>query len=185
MGQVVFKINASIDGFVAKPDGDTKWIFEHFSADGGAWTLELVSSAAVHVMGRNLYGVMESYWPTTSTDPIAAPMNAIPKVVFSTTLAEATWGPARIERGPLAPAIAALKAETDGPILVHGGAGLARSLSREGLIDVYHLILHPVAIGAGLPIFDTQVNLRLAEARPFSSGATLLTYEPAGSAGTD
>ena len=73
----------------------------------------------------------------------------------------------------------------DGLILVHPGAGLARSLSREGLIDVYHLVVHPVAIDEGLPIFDTQVDLRLSEARPFSSGVVRLTYEPAAGAEAD
>jgi dihydrofolate reductase len=101
-------------------------------------------------MGRNLYGDMAAHWPT-STEPFAAPMNEIPKVVFSATMEEAEWGPTRIERGPLGEAIAALRAEEGGPILVHGGAGLARSLSQAGLIDVYHLIVHPVALDAPAP----------------------------------
>jgi dihydrofolate reductase len=184
MRQVIFKISMSIDGFVARPDGDAKWMFEHSDDVSRGWSLDLVSSAGVHAMGRKLYDSMATYWPT-STDPFATPMNEIPKVVFSKTLAEAEWGPTRIERGPLAEAVAGLKAEEGGPILVHGGAGLARSLSREGLIDVYHLAVHPVAIGEGLAIFDSQVDLRLVEARPFPKGATLLTYEPAGRAEAD
>jgi dihydrofolate reductase len=184
MRQVMFKIHASIDGFIGSPDGDVEWIFEHFDEEMGEWELDLVSSAGLHVMGRNLYGDMAGHWPN-STDPFAAPMNEIPKVVFSATLAEAEWGPTRIERGPLAPAIAAMKAEEGGPVLVHGGAGLARSLSRERLIDVYHLVVHPRAVGEGLPIFDTQVDLHLVEARQFPKGAVLLTYEPAGEPETD
>jgi dihydrofolate reductase len=78
-----------------------------------------------------------------------------------------------------------MKAEEGGPVLVHGGAGLARSLSREGLIDVYHLVVHPRSVGEGLPIFDTQVDLHLVEARQFPKGAVLLTYEPAGEPETD
>jgi dihydrofolate reductase len=179
MRQVIFKINMSIDGFVARPDGDAAWMFKSSDEVSKGWALDLVRSAGVHVMGRKLYESMSAYWPT-STDPFAASMNEIPKVVFSDTLTEAEWGPARIERGPLAAAVAGLKAEAGGPILVHGGAGLARSLSREALIDVYHLAVHPVAIGEGLGIFDSQVDLRLVEARPFPKGATLLTYEPAG-----
>jgi dihydrofolate reductase len=184
MRQVIFKINMSIDGFVARPDGDAGWMFKYFDDVSSGWALDLVRSAGVHVMGRKSYDSMAAHWPT-STEPFAAPMNEIPKVVFSTTLTEAEWGPARIERGPLAEAVAALKAEEGGPILVHGGAGMARSLSREGLIDVYHLAVHPVAIGEGLSIFDTQVDLRLVEVRSFPKGVVLHTYEPAGAVEAD
>jgi dihydrofolate reductase len=184
MRQVIYKTHISIDGFIGKPDGDVEWVFEHFDDEMGEWELELVGSAGVHAMGRNLYGDMAAHWPT-STEPFAAPMNEIPKVVFSRSLPEAEWGPTRVERGPLEPAIAALKAEEDGPILVHGGAGLARSLSRRGLIDIYHLIVHPVALGEGLPIFDTEVDLRLVETRSFPRGAVVLTYERAEGAAAD
>jgi dihydrofolate reductase len=180
MGQVVFKIHISIDGFVASPDGAIDWVFEHPDEEVRGWQVELIASAGVHAMGRNLYEHMAEFWPT-ATDAFAAPMNEIPKVVFSTTLEEAEWGPARIERRPPAEAIAALKAEEDGPILVHGGAGLARSLSREGLIDVYHLIVHPLALGAGLPIFDTRVDLEPGDSRRFPGGTVLHTYTAASS----
>lgn len=184
MRRLIYKTHISIDGFIGRPDGDVEWVFEHFDEGMGEWELELVGAAGIHGMGRNLYFDMAAHWPT-STEPFAAPMNEIPKVVFSATLAEAEWGPTRIERGPLGEAVAALKAEEGGPVLVHGGAGLARSLIGARLIDVYHLIVHPVALGAGLAIFDAQVDLRLVEARPFPKGAVALTYEPAGVAEAD
>lgn len=175
MRQVIFKIHVSIDGFVARPDGTIDWVFEHPDEEVRGWQVELLRSAGVHVMGANLYGDMAAHWPT-STEPFAAPMNEIPKVVFSSTLAAAEWGPTRIERRPLPEAFAELKAEEGGPILVHGGATLARALSREGLIDVYHLIVHPIALGSGLPIFDTRVDLEPAESRQFPGGTVLMSY---------
>jgi dihydrofolate reductase len=184
MRQVVFKIHASIDGFIGRPDGDVEWVFEHFDDEMGEWEVGLIESAGLHAMGRNLYGDMAEHWPT-ATDPFAAPMNEIPKLVFSATLEEAEWGPTRIVRGSAVEAVTALKAEDGKPVLVHGGAAIAQTLSAAGLIDVYHLIVHPIAIGAGLPIFESQVDLRLVEVRQFPKGAMLLTYEPAGSVAGD
>lgn len=150
----------------------------------GEWEVGLISSVGLHAMGRNLYGDMAAHWPT-ATDPFAAPMNTIPKLVFSATLERADWGPTRIERGSAVEALTALKAEDGKPVLVHGGARIAQTLSAAGLIDVYHLIVHPVAIGAGLPIFESQVDLQLVEARQFPKGAVLLTYRSAADAGAD
>src|ERR1700754_3028022 len=152
MRQVVLKIHASADGFVATPDGDLDWVFGSRDDEMRDWEVELLRRAGVHVMGRVLYGDMAAHWPT-SNEVYAAPMNETPKVVFSSSLEEAEWGPTRIDRGPLAEGIAALRQEGEGEILVHGGAALARSLAAEGLIDAWHLVVHPVALGEGLPIF--------------------------------
>jgi dihydrofolate reductase len=118
---------------------------------------------------------MAEYWPRSS-EPPAAPMNEIPKVVFSRSLESADWSETRIERRPLAESIAALKHEAGEEILVHGGARFAQSLSREGLIDEYHLVVHPLALGAGLRPFADRTDLELTEARPFPAGAVALTY---------
>src|SRR5919112_2748370 len=82
-------------------------------------------------MGRVTYQEMSSYWPQ-SEDPYAAPMNDIPKVVFSKTLtdAEATWPETRVARGDLATEIAAIKAEPGPEVIVWGGGRLAGALGR-------------------------------------------------------
>ena len=177
MRKVVLKMHVSLDGFVGAPDGSVDFMIDHRDDELEEWEVEFLWTAGVHAMGRNLYGDMARFWPT-SDEPYAPPMNEIPKVVFSRSLEEAEWGPTRIDRRPLAEAIAALKEEPGEDVLVHGGAGLARSLNRAGLIDTYHLVVHPVALGEGLPIFDTHVPLRLTEARTFPKGAVLHTYEP-------
>ena len=88
----------------------------------------------LHLMGRNTYEEMAGFWPT-SDDPYAAPMNEIPKVVFSRTLERADWPDSRIARGALADEIAALKRESRKDLLAWGGATFAQSLSRLGLVD--------------------------------------------------
>ena len=90
------------------------------------------------------------HWPRAS-GPFAKPMNEIPKVVFSGSLASADWGQTTIVAGDLAEAIARLKQErSDGYLLAHGGARLARSLVDTGLIDEYRLLVHVVALAGGL-----------------------------------
>jgi dihydrofolate reductase len=178
MRPLILKMDISLDGFAGTTDGNVEWIFRTFDDEFGDATVELLGQAGVHIMGRVLYGDMAAYWPT-SDEPYARPMNDIPKVVFSRTLEDAPWGPVRIARGDLAEEITALKAESGGPILAHGGAGFARSLSRLGLVDEYRLNVHPDALGAGLPVFSDPVRLRLRGARTFPGGTVALHYERA------
>ena len=101
----------------------------------------------MHVMGRVTYQEMAAHWPTSSS-PFAAPMNDVPKVVFSSTLERAEWPESRIARGPLAEEMAALRDEVgDGVVLVHGGPSFARAVTAQGLVDEHRLVVWPVVAG--------------------------------------
>ena len=106
-------------------------------------------------------------------------MNEIPKVVFSTTLTDPEWAGTRVVSGDLATEIAALKAEDGKPILLHGGASFARSLSDLGLIDEYRLYIHPTALGVGLPLFGARTRLKLTDSRIFAPGVVAARFVPA------
>ena len=126
------------------------------------------------------YEQMAAHWPTATGD-YAGFMNSLPKVVFSKTLPAAEWPGSRIARGDLAEEIAALKSEPGGEIMAHGGAAFVQSLSRLGLVDEYRLVILPVALGSGLPLFkDLPKPLRvdLAEARSFPDGTVIHVYRP-------
>ncbi len=142
--------------------------------------LTTLRQAGTHIMGRVTYQTMAETWPT-STDPVAAIMNDIPKVVFSETLQSADWPEARIARGDTAEEIARLKAEPGGEIVAHGGARFAQSLARLGLVDEYRLYVLPVAVGSGTPLF-TDVGrpqgLCLLHSRVFQCGVLALVYRP-------
>ena len=171
--KVVLKMVLSLDGFATSPDGSHDWMFEFFGHDSGEWNLRALDAAGTHAMGRRTYEVMGQHWPA-ATGPIAASMNGKPKAVFSTTLQHADWGPAEVFADPAA-AIADLKArDDDGTILVHGGPHLARSLTRQGLVDEYQLTWVPVAIGAGHSPFadlDAHLKLDVTDEQRFASGA--------------
>lgn len=142
--------------------------------------LTTLQRAGTHIMGRVTYQSMAETWPTSS-DPIAAIMNDVPKVVFSKTLESADWPESRIARGDTADEIARLKAEPGGEIVAHGGARFVQSLARLGLADEYRLYVHPVAMGSGTPLF-TDVGypqgLHLVSSRVFQCGVLALVYRP-------
>ena len=157
MKQLILKMSVSVDGFVGGPNGEIDWIFRSYDAGATAWTMETLWQTSVHIMGSRTFQDMAAYWPT-STEPYAAPMNAIPKIVFSRSgqlqaattqaLADAkrqrteetaasgpsSWTTPGVASGDFASEIARLKQQPGKPILAHGGAGFARSLVRHGLV---------------------------------------------------
>ncbi len=154
---------------------------------------------------------MAAFWPT-SADVFAPPMNQIPKAVFSkqgpaVLKAAATteglkdaqdsagntqlgrlqpgaesWGEAYVASGDLPEEITKLKTREGKPIIAHGGANLARSLIAQELVDQYALLVHPVALGKGLPIFSDVAPLRrlkLISSTAFPGGSVAQIYRPA------
>jgi dihydrofolate reductase len=170
----------SIDGFVANTEGTHDWGYTGEDEAAKRWKLDSLWNAGAHLMGRVTYEDMAAVWPSSSSD-YAAPMNEIPKVVFSKTLEQVGWSPARIASGELDAEIAGLKAEEGDYLLAHGGAQFARALVREGLVDEYRFVVHPAALGRGLAIFSelpSRLALDLVEAHRFSTGAVGHVYAP-------
>lgn len=169
-----------MDGFVTRPDGAHEWGYQREDDATKRWKLDSVQRAGAHLMGRVTYEQMAAVWPT-STSEYAAPMNEIPKIVFSRTLQTADWPESRIARGDLAEEIAQIKREPGNDVIAHGGAGFARALCRLGLIDEYRLVIHPAAIGTGMPLFTElrdPLFLELTEAHRFDTGAVVHVYRP-------
>jgi dihydrofolate reductase len=173
----------SLDGLVARPGryGAGGWGLPPDDPALKERKLEWMREVDLHLMGRNTYEEMAEFWPS-SDDAYAAPMNDIPKVVFSRTLERADWPDSRIAGGDLAEEIAALKREPGKDMIAWGGAAFAQSLTRLGLVDEYRLILQPVALGEGLPLFKNlraPVRLELIDAQTYDTGAALHVYRPA------
>jgi dihydrofolate reductase len=179
MRKVLLIMTASIDGYVAAPTGQ---------AVGGLpeppelkrWKLERIRRAGTHIMGRVTYEGMASAWPR-SNDDYAAPMNDIPKVVFSKTLKEARWPESAIASGDLADEIAALRSQPGGEIIAWGGAEFAQSLVRAGLIDEYAIITQPLAYGGGKPLFrelPKALHFEVLATTTYASGTVLCLYKP-------
>ena len=212
MRKLILKMSVSIDGLVGGPNGEIDWIFKSMDESVTAWTVECLWLAGAHLMGARTYQDTAAYWPT-SAEPFAAPMNEIPKVIFSrrgpvvvsaesTTTAlknaraqnsggpsahpsrvvEDSWLHPAIRTGDLSVEIGRLKEQPGKDLLAHGGAGFAQNLVKLGLVDEYRLLVHPVVLGRGLPLFSALVkpsDLRLVRATPFPGGAVAHVYWPA------
>ena len=179
MRRVTLQMGMSLDGYVAS-DREHPGVAVPEDAELVRWKIGRLDNAGAHLMGRTTYREMAAYWPS-STAPYAAPMNDVPKIVFSRTLSEASWPTTRIARGELAAEIAALKEEQGGDLIAHGGASFAAALAARGLIDEYCLVIQPVAVGGGQALFadlSAPLRLDLVEARSFSCGVVVHVYRP-------
>ena len=178
-------MGVSLDGFIAGPNGEIDWSApdEELHRFHNQQTRE----TGAHLCGRKLYEVM-TYWETADENPSAPEhelefariWKALPKIVFSTTL-ESVEGKARLLRGGVAEEVAKLK-EQPGQDLAVGGAGLASTVMKLGLIDEYRLFVSPVVLGGGTPFFpalDDKVNLELVETQTFGSRVLYVRYRQA------
>jgi dihydrofolate reductase len=191
MRKLVLQIQMSLDGYVGDRNGDVQWAFPAFDDEFTQWGIDSLTRAGVHIMGGRTGKALSEYWPAATEPrdlPFAPVFNANPKVIFSKTLETVDWNNTTIARGDVEEEIARLKAQDGGDyILLHGGATFARALSQLGLIDEYHLMVHPVVLGAGdalFPPFDPPLRLELIDSRRFKSGCVLQTYRRAADEGT-
>jgi dihydrofolate reductase len=171
----------SLDGFVGS-DREHPGVAIPEGAELQQWKLDRIRNAGAHLMGRVTYQEMASYWPQ-SEDPYAAPMNDIPKVVFSATLRDddATWPETRVARGELAAEMATIKATVGPEIIVWGGGRFAGAVAAADLVDEYRLLVQPLVLGQGQPLFDQVAqprHLDLVDATAFPSGIVVHTYRP-------
>ena len=161
------------------PRGEQVWgdELEQFS-------LDQLRSADLLLFGRVTYEGMAAYWQN-ATGAIADYMNSLPKVVCSRTLHTAGWNNTTIVKDNVAKEVAALKQRGDGNMFVFGSAILSKTLMNESLFDEYRIGIAPVIHGRGRLLFGgelTPQGLQLLEARPLSTGCTILRYQIEGTA---
>jgi dihydrofolate reductase len=185
MRKLIYSMGVSLDGFIAGPQGEIDWSApdEELHRFHNQQTREL----GAQLCGRRLYEEMVP-WETADENPSAAEYalefariwKKLPKIVFSKTL-EKVEGNARLVRDGVAEEVAKLK-EQPGKDLSVGGAGLASTCMRLGLIDECRLFVSPVVLGGGTPYFpplDERINLELVETRTFGSRVIYVRYQRA------
>ncbi|OPC82378.1 deaminase [Embleya scabrispora] len=184
MRKIVYWSSMSLDGFMEGPNREIDW---HLVDDElHAHINERLRTMSAFLQGRVVHELMADFWPTADADPentgpmveFAAIWRDMPKIVFSRTWERTDWN-TTIKREVVPEEIMALKAEPGGDMVV-GGADLAATFQRLGLIDEYVVYVYPVLIGRGKPMFrptDDKTNLRLVENRAFGNGVALLRYQ--------
>ena len=117
------------------------------------------------------------------TDPeIARLMNSLPKLVFSRTLEKADWENTRLVKDNFVEEVSKLKGQPGKDVAIFGSSDLAVSFVEHSLIDEFRIMVMPVALGDGKPLFKGlrgKLVLKLLRTRTFKSGNVLLYYEPA------
>ncbi len=202
MRKIFLFMMVSVDGYFEGPDHDITW--HNVDAEFNKYAIEQTSSTDLLLFGRRTYQLMEEYWPTEAAlrdDPeVASLMNNTPKIVFSKTLDKVTetkhWKNVKLIKDNAIEEVKRLKQQEGKPvspgeptsrggnIAIYGSNNFAVSLIEEGLIDEFRIIINPVAIGAGTPLFKgikNKLDLKLlGSPRTFENGNVLLIYEPAG-----
>jgi dihydrofolate reductase len=185
MGKVIAFNMATLDGFFAGPDGEIDW--HHVDEEFNEFAIAQLNSAGGLLFGRVTYQGMAGYWPTDvaiKNDPVVADkMNTLPKIVFSRTLEKVDWNNTRQVKGNIPEEISKLKQQPGKDWLLFGSADLASTLMNYGLIDEYRVMVNPVVLGSGKPLFKgvkDRLELKLASAKTFRNGNVLLCYQPDG-----
>jgi dihydrofolate reductase len=142
MRKVILLVMVTLDGYFDAPgEGLEKIDWHHADEEWEDYSVEILSEADILLFGRKTYEGFASFWPSQEGE-VAHLLNTINKVVFSTTLTEATWQGTRLVRDHVPEVIAQLKAQPSKPILVFGSADFAATLTQHGLIDEYRIAIN-------------------------------------------
>jgi dihydrofolate reductase len=190
--KMISAMQVSLDGFVEDSDGKTDWV------DSWADAIQLIDDVDTFLLGGHMYPGYGEYWESIHNDPQRIPPNPevpsqqgrlpssseiayakfaaqTPHVVLSTTLKSVSWPKAHIARN--LSEIRALKDTPGKNTYVVGGAALVTSLMNADLIDELRLIVHPIVVGDGKPLFKgVRHSLELVHAQPSKAGIVILTY---------
>jgi dihydrofolate reductase len=173
----------TLDGFF---EGTNKWDIRWHNVDEEfqEFAIGQLDATDTILFGRVTYEGMAAYWTTVDVmknDPImAGKMNSLPKIVFSATLKEAAWNNTRLVSKDAPQVVRELKTRPGKDIAILGSAKLASGLMRENLIDEFRIMVNPVVLGKGEPLFANMENLKLKlrGIKTFNSGNVLLNYQP-------
>lgn len=180
MRRIIAGLFITADGVIETPQ---KWNPPYYDEELNQAVMPRLADAGVHLYGRRSYELFRAVFTGPSAPPHAAMMTSTPKVVVSTTLASADWGPTTVISTDVATALTELK-QQPGPNIAVGASGtLVRFLLLEGLLDELQLLVHPVLAGTGKHLFEGgagQIPLKLLQSQPHRNGVIALRYAPAG-----
>jgi dihydrofolate reductase len=181
MTEIIQSIWISLDGVY---EGPKKWDLNFNSLCWGPETQRIADAenrtAGGLLLGRRTYEGFAKSFPNDKSK-FAAVLNALPKFVVSQSLKEAAWKNTTIISRDVVRVVKRLKRQTGRPLFIFGSGELSSTLTKHGLIDEYRLLLTPVVVGAGTPLFKPgprAMALRLVRARPLKTGGIILTYRP-------
>jgi dihydrofolate reductase len=182
MRELTVDMFVSLDGFAAGDDGGQSWTFGYFGPEFAVYAQRVLAEPQIMLMGRVTYQIMARSWPF-SPGPLAGPMNSLPKLVFSATLAEPlTWHNAHLAKSAPAEEIRALKKQPGDPLRTIGNITLVRHLMAAGLVDRLRLVVFPRVLGqvGQEPVFASypETSLDLTSTTVLDSRLVVCEYRP-------
>ena len=187
MGRIVVTEFVSLDGVMEDPGGAEDyrhggWTFAFERGDeGNEFKLGEVFEAEAQLLGRRTYEGFAAAWPEREDEAgFAKKMNEMPKYVVSSTIDRPEWQNTTVLSGDPAAAVAALRDEVAGVILVAGSVTLVQTLIENDLVDELRLMVFPVLLGKGKRLFsagETKRPLKLIESKT-TGDVSLLRFEP-------
>ncbi len=189
MRKIIVSEFYTLDGIMSDPQDKMDWITAGFNDEMGKYESDLYDNADTLLLGRTTYKIFEGYWPNAASNPATPPgdiemahkINKITKIVFSHSMESVEWKNSKLLKEINPEEIVKLKKEKGKNILVIGSASIVQQLTNLGLIDEYHLLVHPVVMGNGKPLFKDikqKHDLKLLEAKTFKNGVVMLRYAP-------
>jgi dihydrofolate reductase len=173
----------TLNGYFEGPKGDISW--HRHGTEENEYAVKALKSGSTLLFGRVTYELMASYWSTPmaiKNDPVVAEgMNKAEKIVFSKKLKKAEWNNTRLVKGDLVKEIKRMKQQPGKNMAILGSGSIATRLAEHGLIDEYQIMVDPVVIGGGTPLFKgikKKLDLKLTTTKTFKSGVVLLCYKP-------
>lgn len=186
MRKLKLQVQVSIDGFMAGPNGEMDWMVWDWSDDIKEYVGNLTEPVETILLGRKLAEGFIPYWEQAAqNDPPAEgseKFSTAHKVVFTKTLNEHNWKNTELATGNLAEEVNRLKNQPGPDLMVYGGSEFVSNLIKERLIDEFHLLVNPTALGKGLPVFESLEaiqQLKLVKAKAFNCGIVLMHYNKA------
>ncbi|MBK1895788.1 dihydrofolate reductase family protein [Chryseobacterium paridis] len=186
MRKLKLQMQMTIDGFVSGPNGEQDWVWLSPPDEVGFQKIvELAETSDTLLLGRKMTRQFIDHWenvadnlPDNPTNTLAKLIVDMRKITFSHTETSIAGRNLEVENRDLTTIVEGLKKESGKDILAYGGADFVSSLIDQDLIDEYYIIVNPVAIGKGLPIFNGRKVLKLESSTPFKSGKVLNKYLP-------
>jgi dihydrofolate reductase len=175
--KLVESTHVALGGEIGSPQD---WAFPYLNDEHIEYASKLLFSADALLLGRLTYQGLSAAYPTMDPNEFVGRMNSLPKYVASTTLRDATWNATIIE-GDVATFVADLKQQPGASILKYGTGRLDSTLLEHNLVDEFHFLLTPVAVGRGQHLFediDTPPQLTLVDMTRFKNGVVVLVYAP-------
>ncbi|MFB7882562.1 dihydrofolate reductase family protein [Microbacterium sp. NPDC056057] len=181
MGSLIYFNSASLDGYIAGPDG--RWDWATPDAEVHSFVNELFAPAKTHLYGRRVYEVMKAWedFPLDDLPPaereFALQWRDLDKVVYSSTLDSVTTRRTEVRRSFEPDEVRRMMDASATPIAI-GGGRLASVAARAGVLDEVHVVIAPAIVGGGIRFLDEglRLDLELIDERRFANGSVYLGY---------